>query len=124
MVRGKNQKLLEEVANAIQDKKGANIIGIDVRSFSTLTGYFLVAEGTVSRHVKAMAKHVIDLLAENEMEPFHVEGMEFGDWIVLDYGDFIIHLMQEEMREKYRLEEIWKKGKIVPLNLKIFSEVR
>lgn len=119
MVNDKNLKFLEAAAGIIQDKKGVNIIGIDVRSFSSLTGYFIVAEGTVARHVKALAKHVVDTLSDMGKQPMHIEGMEHADWIVLDYGDFIIHLMQEEMREKYRLEEIWKEGRIVDLHLKV-----
>lgn len=113
--------MLDEVAQQIFDKKGLNIIGIDVRSFSTMTDYFLVAEGTVERHVKAIADHVEDYLAKKGIHPNHVEGKKVGDWIVLDYGDFVIHLMESEMREKYRLEEMWKEGKIVDLKLKIGS---
>lgn len=118
MVKNKHQQLLEAIASVIQDKKGVNIIGIDVRSFSSLTNYFLVAQGTVPRHVTTLARKVIELLSEQGIHPLYTEGLTHGDWIVLDYGDFIVHLMQEDMREKYRLEEMWKAGKIVDLHLK------
>lgn len=110
---------LQEAAQLLFDKKGFNIIGIDVRSFSTMTDYFLVAEGTVERHVSSLARYLEDFYAAKGVEPLHVEGIKVGDWVVLDYGDFVIHLMESEMREKYRLEEIWKEGKVIDLKLKI-----
>lgn len=113
---------LEEAAQIIFDKDGQNIIGIDVREFSNMTEYFLVAEGQVERQVQAMARHVLHTLGNHNVFPLHQEGQKSGDWIVLDYGDFVIHLMCEEMREKYRLEEIWKAGKIVDLKLKVLAK--
>lgn len=112
---------LEKVAQLIFDKKGFNIIGIDVSHFSSMTDFFLVAEGTVARHVLSMAKNIVHLLDQDDLRPLHVEGQKQGDWIVLDYGDFVIHLMDSDMREKYHLEEIWKEGKIVDLKLKVTS---
>ncbi|MCB1113878.1 MAG: ribosome silencing factor [Chlamydiia bacterium] len=118
MVRDKILKFLEAAALSIQDKKGENIIGIDVSHFSTLTNYFIVAQGNVSRHVRALSKEVVETLSDMGVDPLNIEGLKHGDWVVLDYGDFIIHLMQEDMREKYRLEEIWKEGRIVDLHLR------
>lgn len=109
---------LRQAAQLIFDKKGFNIIGVDVRDFSTMTDYFLVAEGTVDRHVSSLSNYVQTLFADKGIHPHHVEGQKMGDWVVLDYGDFVIHLMDTEMREKYRLEEMWKEGKIVDLKLK------
>lgn len=111
--------LLREIAQTLFDKKSFNIIAIDVRSFSTMTDYFLVAEGTVERHVAALGRLLVELCAKKGFQPHHVEGLKRGDWVVLDFGDFVIHLMETEMREKYRLEEIWKEGKIVDLKLKL-----
>lgn len=112
-------RTLDKVAQAIYDKKGFNIIAIDVRGISSLTDYFLIAEGNVERHVKALSTIVYDNLAESKLKPLFVEGMQEGDWIVMDYGDFIIHLFTTEMRQRYALEEVWKKGKIVDLNIKL-----
>lgn len=113
---------LEEAAQVIFDKKGHNIIGIDVSEFSTMTNFFLVAEGEVNRQVQAMARHVLHLLGEHGFYPLYQQGQNVGDWIVLDYGNFVIHLMSSEMREKYHLEEIWKAGKIVDLKLKVLAK--
>lgn len=110
---------LQDAAQFIFDKKGFNILAVDVHEFSTMTDYFLVAEGTVERHVSSMSRHLVDYLHKYDIHPIHVEGQKTGDWVVLDYGDFVIHIMETEMREKYHLEEIWKQGKIVDLKLKI-----
>lgn len=112
-------KLLNHIAQAIYDKKGFNILVLDVRGICSLTDYFIIAEGTVDRHVRALADTVIDQLGSFKHHPLHAEGMQEGDWIVLDYSDFVIHLFIPELREKYALEELWKNGKIVDVNLNI-----
>lgn len=121
MANNRSLDALEKVAQLIFDKKGFNIIGIDVSDFSSMTDFFLVAEGTVARHVLSLAKNIVFLLDLDGLKPIHIEGQKQGDWIVLDYGDFVIHLMDSDMREKYHLEEIWKEGKIVDLKLKVTS---
>lgn len=112
-------QLLNKVAQSIYDKKGFNILVLDVRNICTMTDYFVIAEGTVDRHVKALSLAVIDLLAEEGHRPFHVEGQQASDWIVLDYGDFVVHLFIPDLREKYALEELWKEGKLVDVKIAI-----
>src|ERR1700744_5701031 len=97
---------LDIIAQIIYDKKGFNILALDVRGICTMTDYFLIAEGSVARHVKALSHVVIDQLADIGLQPLHVEGQQEGDWIVLDYGDFVVHLFTPELREKYTLEEV------------------
>lgn len=115
-------KLLDTVAQAIYDKKGFNIIALDVRGISTLSDYFIIAEGNVERHVKALCTIVQDKLEELGYKPLFVDGLQEGDWIVLDYGSFVIHLFTSELRERYSLEKVWTKGKIVNLNLVTHGE--
>jgi ribosome-associated protein len=109
------KKQLDAIAQAIFDKKGVNILALDVRGFSTMTEYYLIAEGSVGKHVKALSTAVTDGLKE---KPIHTEGFLEGDWVVMDYGELVIHLMIPEMREKYALEELWHEGKIVDLDIK------
>jgi len=111
--------MLNEVAQAIFDKKGFNILALDISEVSTLTDYFLIAEGNVDRHVKAISDEVIDRLSQLGQKPLHVEGGDSADWIVLDYGEILIHLFVPEKREKYRLEELWHDGEIVDLKIDI-----
>lgn len=113
------ETLLNNVAQAIYDKKGFNIIVLDVKGICSMTDYFVIAEGTVDRHVRALADTIMKQLEEFNQAPLHVEGMQESDWIVLDYSDFVIHLFIPELREKYALEEIWKSGKIVDVHLEV-----
>lgn len=107
---------LNLIAQAIYDKKGFNILALDVRGLSTMTDFFVLAEGTVDRHLKALSQTIMDSLAEEQIFPWYTEG-QGGDWIVLDYGDFVIHLFTPELREKYSLEELWHEGKIVDVKI-------
>jgi ribosome-associated protein len=109
---------IDEIAQAIYDKKGANILAIDVREISTLTDTYIIAEGNVERHVAALAKAVVDQQELKEFAPYHIEGMRHADWVVIDYGSIIVHLLIPEQREKYDLETLWRFGKVIPLNLK------
>lgn len=112
----KNHSILKDlnrIAQAIYDKKGSNILVLDVQGICTMTDYFVIAEGTVDRHVKALSQTIRDEFSAHGRQPLHVEGEQEGDWVVLDYGDFVIHLFIPELREKYALEQLWQKGKVV-----------
>lgn len=111
------QKQLNSIAQALYDKKGFNILVLDVRDICTMTDYFIIAEGSVDRHVKALSQAIMDELAQQGQRPMHVEGQQTADWIVLDYSDFVIHLFIPELREKYDLEDVWRKGKVVDVNI-------
>ena len=108
---------VQEIAKTLYNKKGSNIIALDVRGISSITDYVLIADGNVDRHVVALAKEIEDLMREAGEKPVHVEGMQNGDWVVLDYFQVVIHLLVPEMREKYQLERLWPEGKILDLSL-------
>lgn len=114
-----SRQKLDTAAQAIFDKKGINILALDVKGVSSLTDYVLIAEGNVDRHVIAIARGVVDVLEKQGEKPLYVEGMQSGDWIVLDYLDYMIHIFMPGLRDKYRLEEIFRDGKIVDLKLKL-----
>jgi ribosome-associated protein len=108
---------VRSACQAIIDKKGLNVVALDVRGISTMTDYFIIAEGTVPRHVSALAQNVDDVLRKNRLSPSHVEGLSEGEWVVLDYMDFILHLFTPELRGYYALEEVWKNGKVMKIPL-------
>lgn len=110
-------ELLDHVAQTLFDKKGANIIGLDLREVSQMTDFFVIAEGTVDRHVRALAELVIDACEKHGVRPCRIEGLETGDWVVIDFGNLMVHLFIPEMREKYALEELWHEGKIIDLKI-------
>lgn len=111
--------ILNNIAQTIYDKKGFNILVLDVRGVSTLTDYFVIAEGNIDRHVKAISQAIQHEMKNNRQEAWHVEGDSSSDWVVLDYVDIVIHLMTPEMREKYALEKLWHQAKIVDVQIKI-----
>lgn len=112
--------LLDLIANEIFDKKGINILALDVREVSSITNYVVIAEGMVDRHVIALAEGIMHALEEKKAEkPLNVEGLENGDWVVLDYGAYMIHLFTPGFRERYRLEELYRSGHILNLNIKV-----
>ena len=115
-------ELLKAAAQAIYDKKGFNITAIDVRGVSSLTDYFLIAEANVDRHAKALGQAAARALREEGLRPSHTEGLETGDWIVMDCWQIVVHIFGPDLRERYQLERLWEEGKIVDLNLSIESQ--
>jgi len=113
-------KMLNRIAQIIYDKKGSNILALDLKDICSITDYLLIAEGNVDRHVMSIARAIID---EAKELPVHVEGMSNGDWVVLDFSDVIVHLFQPGMREKYSLEKLWKEGEIVDLKIEVSKRV-
>ena len=113
---------LDIIAQTLFDKKGINILALDVRGISTLTDYYMIVEGNVERHVTALAKAVIERLKDEGRQPIHVEGLADGDWVVVDYLNIVIHLFKPDVREKYRLEELWKDAKVVDLGIEVGHE--
>lgn len=109
--------ILKAAAQSIFDKKGFNILILDVRESSSMTDYFIIAEGTVERHVNALSTASQKALEEFQQKPFRVEGERTGEWVVVDYGDIVIHLFTPEMRERYALEEVWKDSTIVDVEI-------
>lgn len=111
----KEEKMLQEVCQKIFDKKGFNILTIDVRGVSNITDYFIIAEGRIERHVQALANVVVDAFSEHKIKPIHIEGKQEGDWVAIDYGDIIVHILVPELRERYAIEQVWKDGKVVDI---------
>lgn len=116
-MKNNSKKLLNTIAQAIYDKKGFNILAIDVQEICSMTDYFVIAEGSVERHVKAISNAVTDTVRELGQKPYHVEGATDADWMVIDYGSILVHIFVPEQREKYALEELWHEGKVVDLEL-------
>lgn len=108
---------LTTVVETLFDKKAMNILVLDVRHFSTLTDYFVIAEGSSVTHVTALAERVVAVMKEREASPLHVEGMGDGDWVVVDFMEIIVHILLPAMRQRYCLEQLWQEGKIVDIKL-------
>lgn len=111
------KKVLNLVAQTIYDKKGVNILALDVRGISTLTDYVIIAEGNVDKHVIAIGNAILDALHEVGFECVQKEGMVTGDWVVLDFLNIMVHLFMPGLRDKYRLEDLWKDSQILDLQI-------
>ncbi len=111
------ESLLNTIAQVIHDKKGTNILALDVKGLSSITDYLVIAEGLVDRHVSGIAQAIIETLADDGIFPIHKEGLQEGDWAVLDYGEVMIHLFKPGFREKYSLERLWQDSKLVDLEI-------
>lgn len=95
-------------AEAIFAKKGADIVLLDVEDLFFLSDVFVIATGTSRPHVQALAEHVEERLEEAlGKQPLRIEGKSEGEWVLIDYGDIIVHLFQAGPREFYSLERLW-----------------
>ncbi len=110
---------MNAIAQAIFDKKGFNILALDVRKISSLTDYVIIAEGNIDKHVSAIAEAVVHELEKLGQRPVFVEGMKEGDWVVIDYLHIMVHLFMPGLRDKYQLEQLWKEGEIVDLQINV-----
>ncbi|HCE78385.1 MAG TPA: ribosome silencing factor [Lachnospiraceae bacterium] len=96
--------------NAMKEKKAEDIRIIDIEKISTLADYFLIASGTNRNQVHAIADFVEEKLGRAGYEVQHTEGYESANWILLDYGDIIVHIFDRKNRLYYDLDRIWRDG--------------
>ena len=95
-------------ADALDDKKALDITLLDVGDLLQITEVFVLASGTSRRHVLSLGEEVADRIREEEgRKPLRVEGFEEGDWVLLDFGDLVVHVFQEQPRDFYDLERLW-----------------
>lgn len=99
--------LRDVVIDALEDIKAANIVELDVRNKTSITDTMVIASGTSSRHVKAASDRLLEKVKAAGFEVLGMEGEAKSDWILVDMGDVVVHLMMPEARELYRLERLW-----------------
>lgn len=95
------------VIDKLEDRKGQDIIAIDVSKTSSITDCMIICTGTSSRHVVSIADHVVQSARQAGMMPLGVEGEGVGDWVVVDLDDVIVHVLQADSRQLYELEKLW-----------------
>jgi len=107
-VKADEKKILSGIVRILEDGKALDPVVLDLRQLTSMTDYFAIAHGTNTRQVQALARDLQEALREEfQLRPHHVEGLSHGQWILLDYGSFIVHLMLEDRRQFYSLERIW-----------------
>jgi len=102
-----SEQIQQSVLSALEDAKAQSIISIDVRTVTDITDYMIIASGTSSRHVKSVADRVASSLRDAGTKPLGREGENEGEWVLVDFGDVILHVMQPAIREHYQLEKLW-----------------
>lgn len=105
--------LARKIVNILLDKKGIDTLLLDVREISLLADYFILSTGDVERQLKAMSGDISQTLKGDRVLPLHIEGDAASGWVLMDYGEVVVHLLSPEMRTFYRLEELWKDARVV-----------
>ena len=100
-------QILELITTSLDDDKAENILTIPLRGKSAIADYMIVASGTSSRQVAAMAEHIEFKLKQNKIAILGLEGLRQADWVLIDANDVVVHLFRPEVREFYGLERMW-----------------
>lgn len=101
--------------DAASDKKAIDTVLLDLREIASFTDYFVITNGTNERQVQAIADEVYEKLKHDGHTAARVEGYKSAEWILLDYGDFVVHVFEEKARKFYDLERLWRESQRVPL---------
>ena len=102
------EQLIAIVREALDDVKARDIDVIDVRGKSSITDFMLIASGTSKRHVVSLAQAVVDKVKQAGEEPLGTEGQTDGDWVLVDLGELVVHVMMPDARSYYDLERLWR----------------
>ena len=99
--------LLELAKTTLDDGKAQDLVVLDVRGMTTVTDHMLICSGTSSRHVKALADNLVKSCKDAGHQPHGVEGLDDAEWVLVDLGSVVAHVMQQQTRAFYQLEKLW-----------------
>jgi len=102
---------LSEAIEAALDKKAQDAVVLELGDICSFTDYFLICTGTSTRHNQTIAEQIEETLKKAGVRPLHIEGQVEGEWILMDYVDFVVHIFSARAREFYDLERLWRAGK-------------
>jgi ribosome-associated protein len=100
---------------AASDKKALDLVVLDLRSIASFTDYFLITSGTNPRQVQAISDAVVEELKKEGTRAARVEGYKTAEWVLVDYGDFVVHVFEDKARRFYDLERLWREAARVEL---------
>ena len=107
--------LAQRAAQIALDTKAQDVVLLDLRGVSDMTDFFLIASGTSDTHARAIGEHVMEGMKKEGSPAHHVEGLEKGRWVLLDFVDFVVHVFHPTLRNFYQLERLWADAEQVPL---------
>jgi ribosome-associated protein len=102
-----SNRLRQLAVDALEDLKAVDLVELDVRKLSNFTDYMIIANGRSRRQVAALAENVVMKAKQAGEMPLGIEGLRGGEWVLVDLGDVVVHVMQPEVREFYQLEKLW-----------------
>lgn len=102
--------LLELASTALDDGKAKDMVTLDVRALTTVTDHMLICSGTSQRHVKSLAENLVKTCKDAGYQPSGIEGLDEGEWVLVDLGGVVAHVMQPQARAFYQLEKLWSMG--------------
>lgn len=127
VIRADTTKVLDDrivkALHAASDKKALELVVLDLSEIATFTDYFVIASGTNERQVQAISDEVFEKLKKAGSPAARVEGYKTAEWILLDFGDFIVHVFADKARKFYDLERLWRESKRVELPPELASEM-
>ena len=106
------EALLDLVTTSLDDGKAEDVRILDVRGMTSITEYMVVASGRSARQVKGLKDRLLEAAREKNIRPLGVEGETVGDWVLIDFGDVIVHAMRLETRDFYQLEKLWEQSQV------------
>jgi ribosome-associated protein len=109
-------ELAQRAAAILLDRKANDVVLLSLKGVSDMTDFFLIASGTSDTHVRALGNSVLaDLKKETGQMANHVEGLQQGRWVLLDYVDFVVHVFHPTLRNFYQIERLWADAEVVPV---------
>ncbi|MBI4687956.1 MAG: ribosome silencing factor [Nitrospirae bacterium] len=99
----------------LSDKKAKDIVILEMKSLTSFADYFVICSGENPVHIKALSEEIEERLSKNKVRPMGVEGLGAARWVLMDYGDIIVHIFDEDTRDFYQLEKLWLDAPKIPI---------
>ena len=115
-MKNKSDKIVKKIGELILDKKGDDIKILDVRELTSLTEYFVICTSDSAPKTRAITEYIKTELKKDNIIPWHIEGLEKMEWVLLDYVNIVVNVFNSEMREYYNIERLWSDAKIKQIN--------